>query len=143
MKKPGLFSHWLPLILWMILIFLLSHQLKDDTEQTSGLILSILQALGMDMDFIETYHIHFFVRKLAHFTEYFVLFILIFRISNYYFPKNQALLISWILAVLYACTDEWHQSFVPGRGAAISDVGIDALGAALAAIITAFFLTRK
>jgi VanZ family protein len=36
---------------------------------------------------------------------------------------------AWVLAVLYASTDEFHQSFVPGRGATLIDVGIDALGA--------------
>lgn len=125
----------------MSIIFLLSHQAKDQTEETSGLILSLLQALGIDPSVIEKYHIHFYVRKMAHFTEYFVLCILIFRIAKHYIGRNSALLTSWGLAVLYACTDEWHQSFIPGRGAAISDVGIDAMGAALAALICAAFLT--
>ncbi|MEM6805981.1 MAG: VanZ family protein [Bacteroidota bacterium] len=141
MKKPQFLTHWLPLIIWMSIIFLLSHQAKDQTEQTSGLILSILQALGIDPSVIEKYHIHFFVRKLAHFTEYFILFLLIFRISRHYVERNLGLLISWGLAVFYAFSDEWHQSFIPGRGAAISDVGIDAMGAALAALICAAFLT--
>lgn len=34
--------------------------------------------------------------------------------------------------VLYAASDEWHQTFVPGRGGAVSDVLIDAAGALLA-----------
>ena len=34
------------------------------------------------------------------------------------------------LAILYALTDEFHQLFTPGRGAALADVGIDAAGAA-------------
>lgn len=40
--------------------------------------------------------------------------------------------LAWLLAVLYACTDELHQRFVPGRGASVLDVGIDAVGAGLA-----------
>ncbi len=40
--------------------------------------------------------------------------------------------LAWGLAVLYACTDEFHQRFVPGRGASLWDVGVDAMGAALA-----------
>lgn len=39
--------------------------------------------------------------------------------------------LAWILAVLYAATDEFHQLFVPGRGAWIVDVGIDGAGALL------------
>ena len=37
----------------------------------------------------------------------------------------------WLLAILYAVLDELHQSFVPGRGATMSDVGIDSIGAGL------------
>lgn len=40
--------------------------------------------------------------------------------------------LAWALAVLYALTDEFHQSFTAGRGATLRDVGIDAVGAALA-----------
>lgn len=40
--------------------------------------------------------------------------------------------VAWLLAVIYAVTDEVHQSFVPGRQPAVADVLVfDALGAAL------------
>ena len=38
----------------------------------------------------------------------------------------------WLLAVLYAITDEFHQSFVSGRHPSPVDVGIDGIGAGLA-----------
>ncbi|HEY8449741.1 MAG TPA: VanZ family protein [Bacillota bacterium] len=41
-------------------------------------------------------------------------------------------LTAWLLATLYAATDEWHQRFVPGRTGSLTDVGIDAVGALLA-----------
>jgi len=50
----------------------------------------------------------------------------------------QMLWIAWVLAVMYSATDEFHQSFVPGRHAVVTDVMIDATGAALM-----LFLTRK
>jgi VanZ family protein len=37
-------------------------------------------------------------------------------------------------ALAYAISDEWHQSFVPGRGATARDVAIDGIGIALAAL---------
>ena len=37
----------------------------------------------------------------------------------------------WLLAILYAASDEFHQSFVAGRGATVMDVGIDSIGAGL------------
>jgi VanZ family protein len=42
---------------------------------------------------------------------------------------------SWIFAVAYALTDEWHQSFVPNRFAEWRDVGSDAIGAFAAAVV--------
>jgi len=42
------------------------------------------------------------------------------------------ILMAWILATLYSASDEFHQSFVPGRNPAVMDVMIDSLGAALA-----------
>ncbi|MOA68833.1 VanZ like family protein [compost metagenome] len=37
--------------------------------------------------------------------------------------------LTWGAAVLYAASDEWHQSFVPNRGPAVMDVAIDSMGA--------------
>jgi VanZ family protein len=45
--------------------------------------------------------------------------------------KPGAFLLAWNMAVLYAVSDEIHQSFVPGRGPWAVDVGIDAAGAFL------------
>lgn len=47
-----------------------------------------------------------------------------------------ALAMSIFLSFLYACTDELHQIFVPGRSAQFRDVLIDTLGASFGAIIT-------
>ena len=41
--------------------------------------------------------------------------------------------IAFAFAVLFALSDEWHQTFVPGRDGCVRDVGIDVVGAALAA----------
>lgn len=55
--------------------------------------------------------------------------------------KNRYLL-AWLLALLYAVTDELHQSFVPGRRASIWDILIfDNLGAAAALVIYCRFST--
>jgi hypothetical protein len=44
--------------------------------------------------------------------------------------------LAWLLAIGYGMTDELHQAFVPGRNAWIVDVGIDALGALIALMLT-------
>ena len=52
-----------------------------------------------------------------------------------------ALAMSIFLSFLYACTDELHQIFVPGRSAQFRDILIDTLGASFGATIT--YLTIK
>jgi VanZ family protein len=42
---------------------------------------------------------------------------------------------SVLLATLYGATDEFHQSFVPGRSPDVHDVLADATGAAIAALV--------
>lgn len=48
-----------------------------------------------------------------------------------------------LLAALYGATDEYHQSFVAGRGATVVDVGIDAVGAVVGAALTAAWQRRR
>ena len=50
---------------------------------------------------------------------------------------------AWAMAVLYSITDEFHQSFVPGRNPAVTDVMIDAFGAALALFLVYRFYKQK
>lgn len=73
------------------------------------------------------------LRKLAHMAEYAVLFALLRRaLAAEGLSPRAAAALSFPLAVAYAVTDELHQSFVPGRAGALSDVGIDAVGALVA-----------
>jgi len=45
----------------------------------------------------------------------------------------RSLLAAWVVATLYGATDEFHQTFVPGRSADVLDLVADSAGAALAA----------
>lgn len=49
---------------------------------------------------------------------------------------------AWLFTTLYAVTDEWHQAFVPGRGASADDVVLDSVGAA-AALLVWYGSTRR
>ena len=53
------------------------------------------------------------------------------------------LLLAWALATLYSATDEFHQSFVPGRHPAVTDVVIDSIGAALALFMASRYYKQK
>jgi len=50
---------------------------------------------------------------------------------------------AFLLAALYSATDEFHQSFVPGRHPAIMDVGIDSLGAILGLLLRAWYRSKN
>lgn len=74
------------------------------------------------------------VKKGAHVTEYAILGWLIHRARN----TKSAWWQSWLMAVAYAVTDEFHQSFVQGRKPAAADVMIDATGAAIGVALAAW-----
>jgi VanZ family protein len=95
------FPRWLPVVVWAAVIFAFSA------------VPSLNSGLGT-WDLV--------LRKCAHMTEYAILAALAWRALRSY---------GWafVFAVAYACTDEFHQSFVRGRHASPVDVLIDAAGA--------------
>ena len=71
------------------------------------------------------------IKKLGHASGYALLSLAFARGLN---PKSQrGVVLCWLLAILYALSDEYHQLFVAGRNSSLVDVGIDAAGS-LAAI---------
>ena len=71
------------------------------------------------------------LRKLAHMAEYGVLFLLWLRaLGGAGGTRSPALAAA--IAIAYAGSDEWHQSFVTGRHGAPVDVLIDATGVLIA-----------
>ena len=77
------------------------------------------------------------IRKLAHFSLYFILSILVmsFLVSSNKFNLRNIILISIIFCFIYACSDEYHQTFINGRTGQFSDVIIDTIGASVGSII--------
>ena len=133
--------YWLPVLLWMALIFFLSHQDKDESRRTSELVLWVLNFLNLDIETLRASYAPLIIRKLAHMTEYAILAILSFRAFNYSVSIPEIRILVWNFCVAYAMTDEFHQTFVSGRGGSIVDVGIDAIGA-LIGIGLIFFYQR-
>lgn len=127
----------------MALIFFLSHQDKDESRKTAEWILQIFRWLHITPELLIRWHIPLLVRKLAHFTEYFLLYFLVFRVMRLYVGEGKNVLFySWLICVCYAATDEFHQTFIPGRVGQVMDVGIDALGA-LAAMLISWAKVRR
>ena len=69
------------------------------------------------------------IRKLAHFSIYTIVGILLMSLmSTYNFKELDKIAISLIIGIIYASTDEIHQAFIPGRGPLVTDVILDSIG---------------
>ena len=89
--------------------------------------------------------IHHYVRKAAHMTEYFLLAISVsFPLYVYGVRGIWLPLLAGMICVGFAALDEYHQSFVAGRGPSKKDVGIDSIGVFAGIIMMQFicFLGR-
>ena len=128
-----------PLVLWAMLIFIGSGNILS-AEHTSGLLRLVKWLFpSAGPEFLAWFH--FLVRKAGHLSEYAILATLAaraFRHSSHQFIKLHWFNFSVLLAVVYALSDEFHQSFVPSRTASIYDSLIDSVGALIALSIIWF-----
>lgn len=122
-------------LLCMIIIFRFSMDNSiSSTKKSEGVIIQVSSILGFNLtEKQQQYVIDLFfvpVRKSAHFFIYFVLGIaFISFLREFSIPIRKLILLSIFLAFLYACSDEFHQLFVPGRSGQFTDVLLDTLGA--------------
>jgi len=125
-------------ILWMLVIFLYSAKTADEsTEQSYAVGMRVGSILHADfeswsnearLEFAEI--VDKPIRKMAHMAEYAVLgALLVWTVVSWRESCKKSLLIAWLIGTAYACTDEVHQLFVPGRYGSVIDVGIDSVGA--------------
>ena len=128
---------WFVLIAWMLVIFLFSAQTGEQSSESSGLVEQVLSLFPFIPQKFLSIDLQLIIRKGAHFTEYLILYVLMFSVVIDYRPLKKALFYSLIGVFLYACTDEIHQAFVPGRASAFTDVLIDTLGGIVAMIMIA------
>lgn len=123
---------WVLLIAWMSFIFYMSNQNGDTSTGQSNFIVELLSSLGLQISETPKETLKLIIRKGAHFSEYFILYILSYRVLTMYIKLPKASYFALLLVFLYACTDELHQFFIPGRTAAFKDVIIDTLGGFIA-----------
>ena len=135
MRNRRLIIRWIALLFWMGLIFYMSNQPGDVSSKQSGLVLKLFQFIGIDLNNELSELATFIVRKTAHFTEYFILYFLSINVMKCYLNIKNTIFYSFIFSFFYACTDEIHQYFIPGRAMAFRDVLIDSAGALLAMIL--------
>lgn len=145
MKSRRTLKFWPPVILWMAFIFWMST-VEFGAQNTSRIIEPIFRFLvpGISQRALDL--IHELVRKSAHLTEYFILGLLLFRAFRADSPETRVgrcVILSIVVVVLYACSDEIHQIFVPGRTPSPIDVCIDTVGGSLAQWASALWLRRS
>ena len=144
---------FLPALLVMIMIFRFSSQNADDSSMESLRITRDLVCAVRDQFHLSwtpeelSFYIEqseFFVRKLAHFSEYALLGIsLILPLIVYYsdrFRRRILVLLTWGICAAYAVSDEFHQSFSPGRSPQLRDVVIDSCGSLAGILLGLLFL---
>ena len=136
---------WLPVILWMGLIFTASAD-RASMQHSSRIIEPILRWLFPHLADATVHHVVYLARKCAHLTEYAILALLVWRAlgaakqpASRPWQWREAFLILGCIA-LYAGSDEIHQLFVPKREPRFQDVLIDTSGAALG--LLALWLVR-
>ncbi|MBF8984614.1 VanZ family protein [Lutibacter sp. B2] len=134
-KRIIILISWTVVFLWMALIFNLSSQVADESNKLSKGVTKIIVktvakvAPETDFDISKFNHI---VRKNAHFFAYLILGVLVMYAMRRSDRKGiRRVVLTLLICVLYAISDEVHQLFVPGRGPGVKDVFIDSAGASV------------
>ena len=130
--------HSILVIIWMFVIFNFSSQNGRKSTNTSDVVTSMVVNVTTSVTNKNVSREEvkkrvedstFLVRKMAHFTEYLILGILVLQLLSDYTKINKRMLIvSLIICYLYAVSDEVHQIFIPGRTAKVLDTFIDGAG---------------
>lgn len=127
---------------WMLVIFAFSAQVAAESDATSDSFITVLCSMFLSgfrslspeakADIIDS--LTFLVRKCAHAGVYALLAVWVMGFfQTFDLSRKKRFLLTIVLCVLYAASDELHQYFVPGRSCQLRDVAIDTAGSALAA----------
>ena len=127
-RFAGLLWGWMPVLLWMSLILVLSS--RSDLRTAAPTPVS------------ESQGVFFAVSKLAHIVEYSVLALLLLRALHGArvgpsLPLGLAVVVSVLVSGLFGTLDELRQSFVPNRTPRVADIALDTTSALIAALLAA------
>lgn len=118
-KVFDIVPRWVPALVLMAVIFAFSSRAGDDLPNFGSW--------------------DYFFKKGAHALGYGLL-----ALSYLHALPKKNYLLAWLFAVLYSATDEFHQAFVPGRHASVTDVLVfDNLGAMLTLVFHALWAKKN
>lgn len=115
--------------LWMVVIFRFSSQTAaDSTTESMAITEKILRFFiaNPSNELIDSFEN--IVRKLAHFSEYFVLGDLFYITLRSFGLSKRKSAYAILFSAIYAVSDEIHQYFIPGRACRWYDMVIDTSG---------------
>ena len=146
MKRQIIIIRIILIILLIITFFYIFNFSSQDSEKSGNLSRTITVSVTKNIKKIQELDynkkndvlntIEKVIRKLAHFSEYTFLGILLMSLmSTYNLKQTNKFIISIGIGFLYACSDEFHQLFVPGRTAKFTDVLIDTSGVIVGSVI--------
>ncbi len=132
-KERSALFWWWPALVQMTLIYFASSNVGS-AKNTSRIIGPLLRWLFGSVSDETVWNVQFYIRKCGHLTGYAILGILCWRavakparwLANDW--QTRVAFQAWLIATLYAGTDEWHQSFVPSREGSVWDVLLDSFG---------------
>jgi len=129
-------SAWWPALLWAGVIFSMSTD-TFSAEHTGSVLEPILRWIVRSLTEEQFDAIHYFLRKSAHFTEYFVFCLLLYRGVRRGRPGWRWMwgLVALFCAAGYSVLDEIHQAFVASRTASAYDSLLDSTGAFVAFVV--------
>lgn len=138
------------IVVWLILIFNFS---SDNGAESSGMsekliktVVSLVSDIESDSDemneIVEKYS--FPVRKLAHFTEYFILGVIVLNCLVTFGVNKRTLIYTSLFCIIVAATDEYHQTFISGRSGNINDILLDSSGSLIGTyLVSRFYLFKE
>ncbi len=143
-KAPGSLARWVPVVLWATCISWFSTD-AFSARSTNSYIDPVLRYFFGELSAEGFRFAHSIIRKSAHFLEYSVLGILVCRATAVpgARPSAGAIVRTIVGCALYASLDELHQTFTRNRTGALSDVAIDATGAAIGTWLLSWRRARR
>ena len=146
MKRRNIVLKLLLLFIWLTFIFFMSNQNgSQSNELTNSIIYNFFKLFNLSDSTIEILisNLFFIIRKLAHFTEYFILGILFMNLfKEFNIVSKKKLIYCCLLCLLYAISDEFHQLFIGSRNGSIIDVLIDFIGSISGVLIYKLVQTK-
>jgi VanZ family protein len=128
---------WLTTLAWAGTIFFFSTGTYGGSF-TGWLLQEVLEFFHIVVSPATFRLVHHILRKLAHLSEYAIFAMLLygtFSGGRDFSWRGRKALAALAIATLYSLSDEFHQLFVPGRGASPVDCGIDTAGGAVGMLL--------